>query len=193
MAHIVQCRTCKKTFDIELVSKDYWVMPSRNWYYHTECYNTFKKKKSDADGGDMNVELNDQMWFWAMCDYLEKDLKMKINYALITQQWQNLIKKGKTAKGIYFVLRYFYEIKHGDVSKANGGIGIIDYIYEEGAQYWAERVQRDKNICEQIEKQIMAARQRIVQTINVRKSKNLPKDKINLSLSSIGEMEDEED
>lgn len=33
-------------------------------------------------------------------------------------------------------LRYFYEIKHGDKTKANGGIGIIPYIYPEAAEYY---------------------------------------------------------
>ena len=36
-----------------------------------------------------------------------------------------------TAKGMYFALKYFYEIKKGDVSKSENGIGIIPHIYED--------------------------------------------------------------
>lgn len=41
-----------------------------------------------------------------------------------------------TYTGMLKSLRYFYEIKHGDKAKANGGIGIIPYIYSEAAEYY---------------------------------------------------------
>lgn len=33
-------------------------------------------------------------------------------------------------------LKYFYEIKHNDVSKANGGIGILPYCYQDAYNYY---------------------------------------------------------
>ena len=37
--HIVQCRICKEKFDTSQLIKDIdWVMPSKNWYYHKNCY-----------------------------------------------------------------------------------------------------------------------------------------------------------
>ena len=33
-------------------------------------------------------------------------------------------------------LHYFYEIKGGDKSKANGGIGIIPYVYKDAYNYY---------------------------------------------------------
>lgn len=33
-------------------------------------------------------------------------------------------------------LIYFYEVKHGDISKANQGLGILPYIYEDAKRYY---------------------------------------------------------
>ena len=59
-----------------------------------------------------------------------------------------------TNKGIYFALRYFYEIKHGDKEKSHGGIGIVPYIYGESAQYWIDREKKNKGTIENIIKQM---------------------------------------
>jgi hypothetical protein len=40
-----------------------------------------------------------------------------------------------TYSGMQKALYYFYEIKGGDKSKANGGIGIIPYIYQDAYNY----------------------------------------------------------
>ena len=41
-----------------------------------------------------------------------------------------------TYSGMKKALVYFYEIKRNDVSKANGGIGIIPYCYEQAKNYY---------------------------------------------------------
>lgn len=33
-------------------------------------------------------------------------------------------------------LKYFYEIKGNDIKKANGGIGIIPYVYKQAHDYY---------------------------------------------------------
>ena len=43
------CRVCKQVID---KSKDDWILPSKNYYYHKTCYGKFKEGKeikSDAD------------------------------------------------------------------------------------------------------------------------------------------------
>ena len=40
-----------------------------------------------------------------------------------------------TYSGIRKALIYHYEIKGGDKSKANGGIGIVPYVYENAYNY----------------------------------------------------------
>ena len=41
-----------------------------------------------------------------------------------------------TYSGIRKALVYFYEIKGNDISKANGGIGIVPYCYKEAFNYY---------------------------------------------------------
>ena len=86
--------------------------------------------------------------------YLKKDLYIPVDFGKFDSQWRNLIKKGRTPKGIYFTTRYFYEIEKGDKNKAQGGIGIIDYIYSRATTYWAEKERSGARIVEKIEQQI---------------------------------------
>lgn len=44
--HIVKCRVCNVQFDTEALPRDEWVMPSNRYYYHTKCYETWKKIKT---------------------------------------------------------------------------------------------------------------------------------------------------
>ena len=41
-----------------------------------------------------------------------------------------------TYSGIRRTLEYFYDIKKNDISKANGNIGIVPWIYEEAKRYY---------------------------------------------------------
>ena len=38
--------------------------------------------------------------------------------------------------GIQKSLEYFYEVKGNPISKANGGIGIVPYVYEDAKKYY---------------------------------------------------------
>jgi hypothetical protein len=95
-----------------------------------------------------------------------------------------------TAKGIYFTLRYFYEIEKGDASKCENGIGIVPHIYERGTCYWGERNNRDKGICARIEAQIMQAAEKKVKVI--RQVPQIVKKPV-INLAAIADMEDEDD
>ena len=37
-----------------------------------------------------------------------------IDYKKTKSQWKNFLKQNKTAKGIYFAIRYFYDVLKGD-------------------------------------------------------------------------------
>lgn len=145
--HIVQCRICKEKMDIDEY-KD-WVMPSTNWYYHLKCYEDFGRKSKSIE-----AEMDDELWFQASWDFLMKDQKIVIDFIKMKSQWDSFLKKKMTAKGMYFCLRYFYEVKKGDKDKSEGGIGIIPYIYTEGCEYWARLDQREVGICQKIEEQL---------------------------------------
>ena len=106
------------------------------------------------------------------------------------EQWESYLKKNMTAKGIYFSLRYYYDIQKAPRNKAKGGIGIVPYVYDEGCSYWVERERREKGICERITQQLRlraeAERKRGIKT----QTKQTPKKKKKYSLDMI-EMEAE--
>lgn len=146
-AHLVKCRICNQYFDAN--ESDY-MMPSKNYYYHKKCYESWQVEKDDVK----NNTVQEDLWLDATWQYLNRDLFINPNFMVVKTQWDRLLNKKRTPKGIYFALRYFYEVKKGDKSKANGGIGIIDYIYEESVSYWAERELRGEKIVELIEQQV---------------------------------------
>ena len=44
--------------------------------------------------------------------------------------------KGYTYSGMYKTLLYFYQVKGHPIEKANGGIGIIPYEYDDAKNYY---------------------------------------------------------
>ena len=174
--HIVKCRICLQQFDTnELEKEKDWVLPQPRFYYHTSCYNDFCKKKKGIREKDLTLELDDGLWFDATYDYLVKDLKSSLNFTKFQNQWENFLKKGMTAKGMYFTLRYFYEIGKGDPRKNEDGIGIIPHIYNEATCYWGERNQRDKGICDRIVEQVCQSTKIQVKAIKQKRVKKIDK------------------
>ena len=60
-----------------------------------------------------------------------------------------------TYSGMLKSLIYFYEIKHNSIDKANGGVGIIPYIYKRAHDYYyslwlAQQKNEAKDISEYI-------------------------------------------
>ena len=184
-ASIVHCRLCGEAIN-KSKSED-WVMPSKNWYYHTKCYEEWARKKKQTSNINYMVE-DEEVWKEAAYDYLLQVVKMQdFNYQLFYLQWEKYIKQGYTPKGILFTLRYIYDIKHCDVSKAHGGIGLVSFLYNEACTYWCKREERNKGIVEEISKQMISFSQQNHVVLN--KKKKSKKASI-LNLASIAEMED---
>lgn len=165
MAHIVTCRWCGEKFDTEKVE---WTMPSRNQYYHTECW----KMKQEPGSIRPNAEKDNASdeWRKVIFDFITRDLKGECNYARINQQLNEYKKKNPdwTYKGMFFALKWFYEIKHNSWDKSNGGVGILPYIYYDGTEYWRKRENAEKGIVKAIEQQIKERENR--QTITVQRT-----------------------
>lgn len=141
--HMVKCRYCGKQFDRDA---EEFVCPSKNWYYHKGCYAAFK---------DPN-KAKEPNWIELIYDLIAHDLKKTYDFHLCEAQRKKMVENGRTNKGIYFALRYFYLIKNGEWEKGYGGIGIVDYIYEDSKKYWASIAARREGIMEAIEKQATA-------------------------------------
>jgi hypothetical protein len=185
---LVHCRICKAAIDRD--NQTDWVEPTPKWFYHTTCYEDFARKKGRILEGDLSAEVEDDIWKSALYDYLRRDLKMTVNYNKFNSQWNNFLKKNMTAKGIYFALRYFYEIAHGDPGKSENGIGIVPHIYNEGTEYWGNRNQRDKGICARIEEQIRQAE--AAKVVVIHRKKQPKQNKREIDLASIAALEDDE-
>ena len=71
-------------------------------------------------------------------------------YARIQKQIKEFMDKyGYTYSGIHKALIYYYEVKGNSIEKANGGIGIIPYIYQNAFNYYYsiwEAQQKQENI-----------------------------------------------
>lgn len=185
---IVHCRICKKEFDRNdksLIEGVDYIKPSNRMYYHKTCYDEYQSSKKD-----IHAKMDDDVWFNATWDFLRRDLKYDFHFSKVKSQWNNFLKNKMTAKGIYFSLRYFYEIKKGDLTKSENGIGIVSHIYQESGEYWLERESREKGICAAIEQQIMEANNQKTVVVKLQK---VQKKKQNAAeaLAAI-EMEDEE-
>ena len=166
---MVQCRICKEKFnrgDPNVVEGVDYVKPSKNMYYHKKCYDEYISSRRDV-----HANLADESWFDACWDLLRKDLKYDFNFFKVRKQWESYLKNKMTAKGIYFALKYHYEIRHGDVTKSENGIGIIPHIYEDSRFYWQERERRERGIVAAIEEQIKQAQKQNVVNVKIKKEK----------------------
>lgn len=166
----VHCRACGKAINrnLEVESID-WVMPSKNFFYHVKCYNDWAKKNDEV-----HAVASKEEWYQALLYYLNHIIKAPIDYKKLKSQWNKYTsQKTKTPKGVYFAVKYFYEVQHGDKEKSQGGIGIISYIYEDSCRYWHEKEEKDEGIVARIEQQAAAfVEQQKEQTIIKRQKKD---------------------
>ena len=186
---LVKCRICKQQFnrlDPNLIEGVDYVKPSERMYYHKKCYDEYQNSKLDV-----HADMTDELWFKAAWDFLRRDLKYDFNFVKVRRQWESFLKNKMTAKGMYFALKYFYEIKKNDVAKSENGIGIIPHIYEDSRDYWTEREHRECGIVAAIEQQIKEAQSQNIINVRVKKVKRKVKSAAEV-LAEIMDMEDDE-
>jgi hypothetical protein len=123
IAHYVICSVCGQRFDRDKI-------PCKNTsarrYAHLDCAvaqeNTKTQEEVDKE------ELEKYIMQLLKEDYINPRVRKQLN--------QFLNEYGYTYSGMRKALVYHYEIKHGDVSKAAGGIGIIPYVYRQAYEYY---------------------------------------------------------
>ena len=152
-------------------------MPSKNQYYHKRCFEQWANKNSK-----LSSTMADNEWFESLKYYLNHTIKAPIDYKKLTSQWNNFLKQKKTAKGIYFAMRYFYDVLKGDKNKSQGGIGIVSLIYQESCSYWESRFIKDATIIQKIEEQ---AREQLEQRIITKPQTKKKTHKKTISLDDI--------
>lgn len=123
MAHIVTCIYCRNRFDRD---KQPCVQVSNRRYAHTECSISEEQKKAKE-------ELDKE----ALNAYIIKLFKIDYVDARIQKQIKQYVEEYKfTYSGIHKALTYFFEIKGNSIEKANGGIGIVPYVYKNAYDYY---------------------------------------------------------
>lgn len=181
---LVHCRICKKSIDrnVEKEGID-WIMPSRNFFYHKSCYDSWKH-----DNSNIKAVKQDEEWIPYIWDFLSREIKVKYDYRKCDSQRKNFIKKyNYTNKGIFFALKYYYEVKNNNWEKSEGGIGILPFVYKDSCAYWEEQYLKQKDILIVIEKQMEERAQR--EKVRIRKKDKKPK--WVSQIEEIGEMLDE--
>lgn len=135
------CRACRERFNPKEEEKDKsWVMPSKNWYYHKECYEDWRESKEDTEDN----------WIDLIYDLIARDLKGAYNWHQIESQRKKFVKQNMTNKGIYFTLYWYFYIKKRPW-EGKYGIGIVPSIYQQATAYWVDKAQKRHGILDQIE------------------------------------------
>lgn len=127
----VKCLYCGQEF---YRSECEWVKPRGNRYAHKEC-----AVKEEAKQGIV-LQIHEKM---------RETLGQNYNKAKIDKQIKSLLKEGKSEIGILRTLEYWYDIKGSSAEQANGGIGIVSYVYGEAMNYY-DRQKKYKQMRETI-------------------------------------------
>ena len=123
MAHIVTCVYCKKKFDRD---KFPFVQISQRRFAHRQCseIESQKQKQEEKD----KIELEEYIMKLFKEDYVNPRVRKQINSFIEDYQY--------TYSGIRKSLVYFFEVKGNPIEKANGGIGIVPYVYKDAYNYY---------------------------------------------------------
>lgn len=146
MAHYVKCYCCGETFNRDKVE---CVQKGRR-YAHINCAKEADDKLSqeEKDLKDLEAYILNLFKIESLTTKINKQIKLfkeKNNY---------------TYSGMLKTLKWYYDIKNNSTEKANGGIGIVPYIYEEACNYYyklylAQLINEDKDVSEYLEKDII--------------------------------------
>ena len=118
----VTCIYCKKTFN---KSQEEFKLFSNGRYAHKNCFDL-----------EQSRELTDQE---KLEKYIMKLFGTDYVYARIQRQIKDYVTNhGFTYSGIHKALIYYYEVKGNkfDEGKAQGGIGIVPFVYQHAYNYY---------------------------------------------------------
>ncbi len=124
MGHYVICSKCGKRFDRDKVQA---VKTSARRYAHYECFPEGELVPLPKKDEDL-IKLE---------EYVQKLLGKDYNKARVNKQIKEYVELNNyTYSGILKSLVYFYEVKGNNKEKANGGIGIVPFIYQDAYNYY---------------------------------------------------------
>ena len=121
--HKCKCVYCKGEFDRDKLP---YVQVTERRYAHKECAEKNQVNKSQSE-----------MDYETLADYIEKLFGVGFINAKVAKQIRDFrIQYNYTYSGMLGTLVYWYEIKKAPIDKANGGIGIIPFVYKDALNYY---------------------------------------------------------
>ena len=124
MSHYVICTKCGVRFDRDVIQA---VKDGGRRYAHYTC---------KPDGELVPLPQKDPD-LTALEEYIDKLLGKEANKARINKQIKEYTTEHNyTYSGILKSLVYFYEVKGNSIDKANGGIGIVPFVYQDAYNYY---------------------------------------------------------
>ena len=149
MAHNVKCAICGKIFNRDVIQA---VKHGARRYSHFEC---------EPDGEKVPLANTRDEDLENLLEYIDKLFKGKQNHAKVNQSIKKFHNElGYSYTGIQKALIYFYEIKHNSLDKANGGISIVPFCYQDAYNYYyslflAQQATQDKTLITKVKEIII--------------------------------------
>ena len=126
MAHMVKCAVCGVSFDRDKIQA---VKAGARRYAHHTC-------KPDGELVPLPVSQADPE-LEKLIEYTMNLLGKDYNAARVKKQIKDFKEEyGYSYSGMLKSLVYFYEVKGNSKDKANGGIGIVPFIYNDAYNYY---------------------------------------------------------
>lgn len=119
--HMVKCFYCGKQFN---ATDEPYTKPRANRYAHAAC-----DKQANAN------KTQEEKDYEALVEYI-KHLFGTPNVRVWKQIKEYKDMYNYSYSGMLKTLIWWFDIKHNDIEKANGGIGIIPYVYDQALQYY---------------------------------------------------------
>jgi len=121
--HIVKCPFCSQQFDAN--TEEYVKIKTR--YAHKKC--------AEEHEATMTQDERDLA---ALFEYVKNLFGSDYNYMKVKRQIEKMKSDNPdySYSGMKRSLQWFYEITHHPIENANGGIGIIPYIYDDARKYF---------------------------------------------------------
>ena len=130
---LVKCKFCGQQFDRNDPNIKNIKIGRR--YAHQECY----------DAQDAEV-LQEQKDLEELIIYISHLLGEDFEYVKTQRQVELYKSKHNFSySGMLKALKWYYEIQNGSKEEANGGIGILPYIYEKAYKYYFDLYQKQQH------------------------------------------------
>lgn len=136
IAHKVKCFVCGSTFDRD--KEECIPIPNKRRYAHKLCYERYSQNIAEEEKNRIALE-----------EYIKQLFNYDIIPKVVYKQIKDYVSENHyTYSGILKTLKYHFEVKGGDLGKAQGRIGIVPYQYENARNYYYtiwENQQRNEN------------------------------------------------